>query len=198
MKNLNYSFLRAICALVVGLVLTMFPAEAGNYLVITIGIVFMIPSVFSIVGYFTLPVGFKLRFPVEAVGGLLFGLWLMIMPSFFADLLTYLLGFILLMGGVQQIAALMAARHWIHVPFKFYIIPVLILLAGFFALFNPTGVRDTAFTIIGIAGLVYAVSELINWFSFTRKKPREDAAPAIKSETETKEEDNIDDAEIIE
>lgn len=198
MKNLNYSFLRAICALVVGLVLTMFPAEAGNYLVITIGIVFMIPSIFSIVGYFTLPVGFKLRFPVEAVGGLLFGLWLMIMPSFFADLLTYLLGFILLMGGVQQIAALMAARHWIHVPFKFYIIPVLILLAGFFALFNPTGVRDTAFTIIGIAGLVYAVSELINWFSFTRKKPREDATPAIKSETETKEEDNIDDAEIIE
>ena len=114
MKKMNYSFLRAICALVIGLVLILFPAEAGNYLVIAIGVVFMIPSIFSIVGYFTLPIGLKIRFPIEAVGGLLLGLWLMIMPSFFADLLTYLLGFILLMGGVQQIAALMAARHWIH------------------------------------------------------------------------------------
>ncbi|TWV12947.1 DUF308 domain-containing protein [Bacteroidaceae bacterium HV4-6-C5C] len=198
MKNINYSFLRAICALLISLVLILFPAEAGNYLVITIGIVFMVPSIFSIVGYFTLPIGFKLRFPVEAVGGLLFGLWLMIMPSFFADLLTYLLGFILLMGGVQQIAALMGARHWVHVPVKFYIIPVLILLAGFFALFNPTGVRDTAFTIIGITGLVYTISELVNWFAFTRKKPKVSTAPAIKSDIETKQEDGVDDAEILE
>lgn len=198
MKNINYSFLRAICALLISLVLILFPAEAGNYLVITIGIVFMVPSIFSIVGYFTLPIGFKLRFPVEAVGGLLFGLWLMIMPSFFADLLTYLLGFILLMGGVQQIAALMGARHWVHVPVKFYIIPVLILLAGFFALFNPTGVRDTAFTIIGITGLVYTISELVNWFAFTRKKPKVTTAPAIKSDIETKQEDGVDDAEILE
>jgi len=197
MKKMNYSFLRAICALVIGLVLILFPAEAGNYLVIAIGVVFMIPSIFSIVGYFTLPIGLKIRFPIEAVGGLLLGLWLMIMPSFFADLLTYLLGFILLMGGVQQIAALMAARHWIHVPFKFYIIPVLILLAGLFALFNPTGVRDTAFTIIGIAGLVYALSELTNWFAFTRKKPKVSNAPVAKPEIETKEEDGIDDAEIL-
>jgi uncharacterized membrane protein HdeD (DUF308 family) len=198
MKNINYSFLRAICALLISLVLILFPAEAGNYLVITIGIVFMVPSIFSIVGYFTLPIGFKLRFPVEAVGGLLFGLWLMIMPSFFADLLTYLLGFILLMGGVQQIAALMGARHWVHVPVKFYIVPVLILLAGFFALFNPTGVRDTAFTIIGITGLVYTISELVNWFAFTRKKPKVTTAPAIKSDIETKQEDGVDDAEILE
>jgi len=198
MKNINYSFLRAICALLISLVLILFPAEAGNYLVITIGIVFMVPSIFSIVGYFTLPIGFKLRFPVEAVGGLLFGLWLMIMPSFFADLLTYLLGFILLMGGVQQIAALMGARHWVHVPVKFYIIPVLILLAGFFALFNPTGVRDAAFTIIGITGLVYTISELVNWFAFTRKKPKVTTAPAIKSDIETKQEDGVDDAEILE
>ena len=198
MKYINYSFLRAICALLISLVLILFPAEAGNYLVITIGIVFMVPSIFSIVGYFTLPIGFKLRFPVEAVGGLLFGLWLMIMPSFFADLLTYLLGFILLMGGVQQIAALMGARHWVHVPVKFYIIPVLILLAGFFALFNPTGVRDTAFTIIGITGLVYTISELVNWFAFTRKKPKVSTAPAIKSDIETTQEDGVDDAEILE
>ena len=44
MKGLSYSFLRAICALVIGLVLVMFPDQAGDYFVITIGVIFLVPS----------------------------------------------------------------------------------------------------------------------------------------------------------
>ena len=44
MKGISNSFLRTICALIIGLVLVMFPNEAGDYLVITIGVVFLIPS----------------------------------------------------------------------------------------------------------------------------------------------------------
>ena len=52
MKGLSYSFLRAICALVIGLVLVMFPDQAGDYFVITIGVIFLVPSLISIIGYF--------------------------------------------------------------------------------------------------------------------------------------------------
>ena len=45
MKGLSYSFLRAICALVIGLVLVMFPDQAGDYFVITIGVIF--PGAFA-------------------------------------------------------------------------------------------------------------------------------------------------------
>ena len=51
MKGLSYSFLRAICALVIGLVLVMFPDQAGDYFVITIGVIFLVPSLISIIGY---------------------------------------------------------------------------------------------------------------------------------------------------
>ena len=44
--------MRAICALVIGLVLVMFPDQAGDYLVITIGVIFLVPSLVSIIGYF--------------------------------------------------------------------------------------------------------------------------------------------------
>ena len=108
MKRLSYSFLRAICALVIGLILVLFPNEAGDYFVITIGVVFLIPSLISIVAYFTEKAGYRPSFPLLAIGSLLFGLWLIIMPGFFADFLTYVLGFILTMGGVQQIASLMS------------------------------------------------------------------------------------------
>ena len=111
MKGLSYSFLRAICALVIGLVLVMFPDQAGDYFVITIGVIFLVPSLISIIGYFAQSTEMRRRFPIEGVGSLLFGLWLIIMPGFFADLLTFVLGFILVMGGVQQIASLSAARR---------------------------------------------------------------------------------------
>jgi len=140
------------------------------------------------IGYFgTKPEpGVSRRFPIEGVGSLLFGLWLVTMPGFFADVLMFLLGFILIMGGVQQIASLSMARRWTPVPGGFYVIPVLILIAGIVALFNPTGARNTAFMIIGVSSLVYAVSELINWFKFARRRPK----TPLKGE--------IEDAEIIE
>ena len=191
MKGLSYSFLRAICALVIGLVLVMFPDQAGDYFVITIGVIFLVPALISIIGYFAQSTEMRSRFPVEGVGSLLFGLWLIIMPGFFADLLTFVLGFILVMGGVQQIASLSAARRWMPVPGGFYVVPVLILLAGLVALFNPTGVRSTAFIIIGISSLVYAASELLNWFKFTRRRPKTPDA-SVKAV------DDIEDAQIIE
>lgn len=171
MKGISYSFLRIIFALVIGLILVFFPHEAGNYLVMTLGVLFTVPSLISLIGYFAFNKGLSRRFPIEGLGSLLFGLWLIIMPDFFADLLTYILGFILLMGGVQQMASLSAAKRWMPVPAGFYVVPTLIVIAGLVALFNPMGVRSTVFIIIGATSLVYAFSELLNWFKFTRRRP---------------------------
>lgn len=175
MKTLNFAFWRALAALIIGVLLVMYPNEIGNYFIIIIGIVFLVPSIISLISHFFVnnKEGISRRFPIEAIGSLLFGLWLMITPGFFADLLTYLLGFILIMGGVQQIASLLAARKWSEVPGGFFVMPVLILLAGLFALFNPGGIRSTAFIIIGVAAIVYAMTDLLNWFRFMRHRPKE-------------------------
>lgn len=194
MKGLSFSFLRIICALIIGLVLVMFPDRAGEYFIITIGVVFLIPSLISIIGYLVQNAEVKKRFPIEGVGSLLFGLLLIIMAGFFSKFLTIVLGFILVMGGVQQISSLVAARRWMPVPGAFYIVPVLILIAGLIALFNPTGAQKTAFIIIGVTSLVYAASELINWFKFTRRRPQVPVAPGKFSEAD----DAVEDAEIIE
>lgn len=184
MKNINYSFLRAIAAFIIGLVLVLFPEQASDYFVITIGVIFLIPSLISLIGYYSHNATQRPlhRFPIESVGSLLFGLWLVIAPGFFANLLTYVLGFILLMGGVQQIASLMLARRWTTVGVGYYILPILILLAGLLALFNPTGVRSTAFIIIGVTSICYASNELFNWFKFTRHRPLESSTEIVDAE----------------
>lgn len=174
MKAVNYSLIRILFALIIGLVLVIWPDAAVNYILITIGVAFFVPGIISLWSYFASKTKNNerpLRFPIEGVGSVLFGLWLIIMPEFFADVLMFLLGFIIVMGGVQQIASLLLARRWVIVPNAFYIVPSLILIAGIIALFNPTGVRNTAFMIIGITGLIYSISELINWIKFARHRP---------------------------
>ncbi|WP_321480526.1 DUF308 domain-containing protein [uncultured Bacteroides sp.] len=188
MKKINGFLMRSVTALIIGLVLVVWPDVAIDYLVITIGVLFILPGLLVTLGYLTAKhPEMKRRFPIEGVGSVLFGLWLVIMPGFFADVLMLLLGFILMMGGIQQLSSLFLARKWVSVPAGYYIIPLLIALAGLFVVVNPTGVRNTAFVIIGITCLVYALSDLLNWFRFMRQKPK-----PTPSDT------SIEDAQIIE
>lgn len=173
MNSLNSSVLRCVFAIVLGFILIVWPAAAVTYLVILIGICFIIPGIFSLLSYFTRP---KIEgesapmFPIEGAGSIIFGVWLVVMPHFFVNILMYLLGALLIIAGVQQIMSLVSARKWSLVPFGFYIIPVLILLAGIAILAYPFSAAANTFVIFGIGCLVYGISELINWYRFRRKR----------------------------
>lgn len=172
MKSLNSSILRCAFAIVLGLVLVLWPETAITYLVITIGVCFILPGLFSVLGYFTRE---KVEgepspmFPIEGAGSILFGAWLVIMPQFFVSILMYILGALLVIAGIQQIVSLVSARKWGVVPYGFYIIPVLILLTGIMILAYPFGAAANTFVIFGVACLIYGISELINWYKFSRK-----------------------------
>ena len=191
MKKLNYSFIRIIFALIIGLILVLWPDAAIEYIILTRGVLFIASGLITLLSYLAgqRKKGGLRSFPVDGVGAFLLGLMLVIMPNFFANVFTFILGFILLLGGIQQIASLTSARRWIRVPLGFYVVPSLILLAGILSLFNPIGVRETALMIIGVACIVYAVSELINWFKFTRYRNKKQDISSSHS---------IEDAVIIE
>lgn len=52
MKTMNFSLIRILFALVIGLVLVLWPDAAANYIVITVGIAFLLPGVVSLISYF--------------------------------------------------------------------------------------------------------------------------------------------------
>ena len=113
MKKFNNSVLRSAFAMILGFVLVLWPEAAVTYLVITIGICFIIPGIFSLLNYFTRE---KVEgepspmFPIDGAGSILFGAWLVIMPEFFVNILMYILGALLVIAGVQLIALLVSAR----------------------------------------------------------------------------------------
>ena len=179
---MNYSIIRCICALVIGVLLVAWPEAAILYLVITIGVLFLVPGLFSLSGYLIRGKQDGSRFPIAGLGSLLFGLWLMIMPAFFVGILMYVLGAVLVLAGISQIVNLSAARSWTVVPGGFFVIPVLVLIAGIVVLFNPFTARCCSIHHSGSEqSIVYGLSDLINIIRFRQKK--EPGMPEIEDIT---------------
>ena len=168
MKKVNNSILRSAFAMILGFVLVLWPEAAVTYLVIAIGICFILPGIFSLLSYFTRE---KVEgepspmFPIDGAGSILFGAWLVIMPAFF----MYILGALLVIAGVQQIIMLVSARKWSIVPFGFYVMPALILLTGIMIIAYPFGAAANTFVIFGVASIFYGVIELLNWYKFRQR-----------------------------
>lgn len=172
MRRTNIGILRGVLAIILGVVLVMWPEAAIIYMIMVIGACFLLPGIYSIVGYFlrnkenevTSPM-----FPLDGLGSLLLGAWLLIMPHFFVNILMYLLGAVLVLAGIQQIATLIRARKWSIVPYGFYVLPSLILLVGILILVYPMDVMANTLTVFGVATLFYGFNELINWYKFRKR-----------------------------
>ncbi len=195
MRMMNYSIMRCVSAIAIGILLMVWPETAIIYLVIAIGAMFFLPSLFTIIGYFMKGRQLGMYFPIVSLGSLLFGLWLMVSPAFFVGILMYVLGAVLVFAGVSQIAGLLGTRSHATVPFGYYVMPVLILLAGLVVLVNPFAAATVPFIILGISSTAYGISELINVYKFRRKEEKqmpneiviEDVTPIEEIPTEVKE-----------
>ena len=170
MKTINNVTLRIVFALILGVVLISWSSNVITYLVMTIGILFLIPGLVSVLGYFFRNKQSSERtFPIDSIGGALLGLALIIAPAFFVEVLMYVLAGLLILAGILQIRGLFIIRKRIRIPAVFYLAPVIILLIGIVILFNPFDVPKIAFIILGIACVIYSLSELVNYLKFLRK-----------------------------
>ncbi len=182
MKALNYSVIRGICAVLMGVLLVTWPEAAIVYLVIAIGAMFFVPSLFLLVGYFMKGRQEGAMFPIVSIGSLLFGLWLMVSPAFFVGILMYVLGAVLVFAGISQIMQLVNARGWTQVATGYYIMPVLILLAGLVVLLNPFAAAAIPFIILGVSSIIYGITDIINLLRFRKKDDKKEENEVVIEE----------------
>ncbi len=204
MVKLSNSVISSVCALIIGVLLVVWPEAAMLYLIIVIGVLFLVPAVVSIYGYFAHRSGeVKQMFPIAALGSALFGLWLIIMPGFFVSILMYVLGACLVLAGIHLIVCLISARSNEVVSLAYFILPVVILLAGILVLLNPFASATIPFVILGISCIFYSLSDLINYLKFRRRNadieevtPIEEI-PNEEEETPAAETEEITEVEVI-
>jgi len=178
MKVFQSSIFRALCAIVVGVLLIKFPQDGVTWITIAIGVLFLLSGVIAIIAYAhakkhagdyiitdregRIVAGTQPTFPIVGVGSVILGLVLALTPGVFINGLMYILGAIMILGGIQQLMNLMAARRLGLVSFGFWIVPSLILLAGLFVVLKPMQSAEMPLLILGWCSLFYGIAEIVN------------------------------------
>ena len=194
MKIFHSSLFRAFCAIVVGVLILKFPKDGITWLTMAVGEIFLISGIIALIAYWyarrhsgdyvvtdqkgRIISGGQPTFPIVGAGSIFLGLILVIAPNRFVDGLMYVLGGMMILGGIQQLINLVVARRLGNIPFVYWICPSLVMLTGLLAIFYPMETAEMPLIILGWCSLVYGVTELINSLKIwgVRKQARENAA----------------------
>lgn len=154
---------RALIAIAAGVLMIVYNEQAMN-LVVKIIAAFLLAS-----GFVSLAVGLKKKndstsklMNFNAVVDILIAAFLFLFNGFVANLIIYLIGFVLLGFGIFQLVALISANKVAKVGLWSFIFPVLVIGSGAFLLFNPEFTKASISMVAGIALLIYGVSELLS------------------------------------
>lgn len=194
MRMMQGSLLRALCTIIIGVLLIKYREQTVTWLTICIGALFLLSGIISIVAYWSAkrnpseveiydPEGRLLvsrtpTFPIVGIGSVLLGLILALMPETFVKWLLYFLAVILILGAVNQLAALTNARRFAPVSGMYWVTPCIVLLAGIVILVKPIWIASAPLVIIAIFLIIYGIAEFINSikiYSIRRKVEKQQA-----------------------
>lgn len=178
MRIWQSSLFRAVCAIIVGALLLKFREETVTWITILIGVLFLLSGIVSVVAYYTARkrmtdvevydaqgnkiAGGAPTFPIVGYGSIILGLILALTPHMFINTLMYILAGMLILGAINQYAALIAVRRYGELPFGYWICPSLILLAGAVIILRPSWVASAPLVIIGWFMILYGIVECVN------------------------------------
>ena len=189
MKVIHSSIFRAVCAIIVGVLLIQYREQTVTWITIAIGVLFFLSGVISLASYwaakrnaekmnFYIISDFNFKniifmipkFPLVSVGSLILGLLLALMPQVFIAWLMFILAFILILGALTQFANLASAAKMGRVGILFWLFPSALLLLGLLAIIKPSAIASAPLFIIGWGMLIYGVVEFLNAFKVSNNK----------------------------
>lgn len=189
MKVIHSSIFRAVCAIIVGVLLIQYREQTVTWITIAIGVLFFLSGVISLASYWAAKrnaekmqgqilsdsngkpiMGMMPKFPLVSVGSLILGLLLALMPQVFIAWLMFILAFILILGALTQFVNLASAAKMGRVGILFWLFPSALLLLGLLTIIKPSAIASAPLFIIGWGMLIYGVVELLNAFKVSNNK----------------------------
>ena len=214
MKVLQSSLLRAVVAIIVGVLLVKYREDTMRWMTIAAGILFFLSGLISVIVYYYEKreiarspytfdqTGNEIRrhspiFPFIGVGSMLLGIILMVMPTDLLIGVTYVLGAMLILGAASQLFNLFMSRRFWSIPIIYWLFPTILLGIGILVVAKPMETATLPLKIIGWALMVFGVVECVNAFSIFRARKKfmleQEKATAMEQENST----TIEDAVIV-
>lgn len=191
MKLLKISIIRVVAALIVGVLLLKYNVDVLKALTIAVGVMFIIAGIVSLIGWVngrrkkadfraydngeqqSSADGAQPMFPIVGLGSLLLGLILALTRSNdYIEWAMYLLGAVLVLGALNMMMNVLAARKMEPVGVWMWLAPLAIVVASVTAMIRGLVPPETCTAILGITALAYAVVELVYSFIFGRIRSR--------------------------
>lgn len=165
MKTVSASSTRGLFAILLGLIIVMWPSVAVRYIVVIIGVLALTMGAATMISYLVNPNVVQEEraklFPYTAILVFIFGLLLVLFPSTFVTIIMLLLGFIIVWVAVSQLIGLLMAQKKRKFPWVFYVFPVLILISGIVVFLNPFSTATAVFLLFGGTMIFYGLSALV-------------------------------------
>lgn len=180
MKTVQNSFIRSLCAIIIGVLLIRYREETVTWLTILIGILFFLSGLISCITYFidkkhqdeTVVLdangrqisGFRPTFPIVGLGSMVLGAILALMPTVFMTGLVYILAAILILGAINQFVILATINRILRVGVIFWLLPCFVLAIGVIAIVAPRWIASAPLFVLGWTLVLYGVIECIDAF----------------------------------
>ncbi len=164
MKFIGSSIFHSMCALLVGLLLLFNAQQMPALIVRLIGVLFMLPGIFIVTAYLfgRLNANSIVRptFPLVSIGSILFGVYLEIYPDIFVTYLLFIMGFLLMLAGINQLLSMIGNRRISPFSWLLMFIPLLLIASGAYCVTHTTEAAETIFKILGATCIYYGLSDL--------------------------------------
>lgn len=193
------SLYRALIAIVIGIVLVVWPNVALKSIVMFIGALFLITGIMAFITSYRRQQAEQHSdglLSLNGIGSIVLGLLLISIPLFFTAMLMVLLGCVLILAAIAQLATLSAARQLGYISPMNYFFPVVILLAGLVVVFKPWGSAAYVVIILGVAAIFYGVTDLISQYYLRKLRKQAENEEQKKKLEDTPEIEDTDYEEI--
>lgn len=162
-KNRLNGPLRAIVAIIIGIVMVVSKTNALELAVRIIAALLVASGLVSFIyGYMKRADGAMGLMGFNGVVDILLGVLIFLFPGVVANLMIYIVGFLLLGFGIFQIIALLSASRVLGLRLVSYVLPFVVTAAGAFLIARPAFLGETIGICAGVALIIYGASELLS------------------------------------
>lgn len=162
---------RALISILVGIVLIIWPNVALKTIVTVIGALFLLTGIMAFITSYRQKQVIQRSdglLSLNGIGSIILGILLVSIPLFFTTVLMIILGCILILAAIAQLATLSAARQLGPISALNYFYPIIILLAGLVVIFKPWGSAAYIVIILGATAIFYGLTDLISQYRINK------------------------------
>ena len=176
MNNRASSWLTIVITAAVGILFIIWHARLDllSWIVVAMGILLILPGAYNIITSFTKSAptadgstsraverrGSAVSSTIASDCTVALGIWMLIQPDFFVELLAYLFAVLLIVYGIYQILVVAYFSRPYAMPWFFYIVPAILVATGVVIL--CTSVHTMNSVVVLLTGILLLLSA-INW-----------------------------------